>query len=885
MAAGRRRSDTRELEQYQHAMADRVNNPPVGLVTAATDPDPGTVTRYKYNPHDAPVLNWAGKEEKSEIVVPLVSLHVHERIDARTILDAVRNEVEGDYQPSFFDSPVENPPLRKAIEFYAHRHGWSNRLIAGDSLLVMNSLLEKEGMAGAVQMAFFDPPYGIKYGSNFQPFVDKRDVKDGKDEDLTAEPEMIRAFRDTWELGIHSYLSYLRDRLRLMHALLADTGFIFAQINDDNQHLVRALLDEHFGPQNFVAHIAFRKKTGPLGAGFVASLFDYLVCYAKNKDQAASHFRKLYEERSVEGDSIWRFVQLPDGTRRAMSGAELGDHRLLPPGSRVFRKRSLSPAGFNASATFDFVFEGKAYHPPFRAGGASWTTNEKGLERLAKAGRLVPTGETLDYVYFHDDFPLTEMTNVWADTRGATDKIYAVQTDMSIVERCMLMTTEPGDLVFDPTCGSGTMAAVAEQWGRRWITCDTSRIAVALTRQRLMTSSFPFYTLARPAEGVDSGFRYRTLPHVTLKSIAGNESIDSVDASRPDARNHIERLVRSSAAQESLWNEPAIDNQRARVAGPFTVESVPAPTVRPIDDLAEARLAAPSANGEPPFGAGGVADESLARSGATIRHAEWRSELLTSGIRGRSGQRLTFASVDPLPGTRWLHAEAIVEPQGEDAGGRAVVSFGPEYAPMDSRQVELAWEEARTLDPRPRFLIFMAFTFDPEAAHDIDELDPLKVGMTFLKVQMNTDLLTTDLKKKQSSNEPFWLVGQPDISLQDAGDGRFTVRILGFDYFNVKTGAVESGDSSKVAMWMLDTDYDGRSLYPRQVFFPTAGAKNGWARLANTLRSEIDLDLIKAYRGTTSLAFEFGRHRRVAVKIIDHRGIESMTLLAAPTKG
>jgi adenine-specific DNA-methyltransferase len=460
------------IEQYDHKGKTRLNNPPAGLVTAETDPDLGMQkTTYAYDPHLDPLLAWAGKVERMTFDVPTISLHVHERIDPKTIIEAVRsrNGNRNGAQVPLFETREENPPLREAIDFYRHPHGWSNRLIAGDSLLVMNSLLEKEGMASKVQMMYIDPPYGIRYGSNFQPFVNSRDVKDGKDEDLTQEPEMLKAFRDTWELGIHSYLSYLRDRLLLGRELLNDGGSIFLQINDENLHLVRNLLDEVFGRNNFVGIIAFRKKTGPLGGKFVQSVCDYLVWYARDKSTCEGRFRKLFEYRDVENDSIWAWVEMPDGSRRRMTSEEISNHKLLPNGSKVFRSRSLSPAGFNATATFDFEFAGRPYPPPRRAGGASWTTGREGMQRLAWANRLIPVGNSLDYVYYHDDFPLTEIVNIWTETRGPVDKLYAVQTQTDVVERCMLMTTDTGDLILDPTCGSGTTAFIAEQWGRRWI--------------------------------------------------------------------------------------------------------------------------------------------------------------------------------------------------------------------------------------------------------------------------------------------------------------------------------------------------------------------------------------------------------------------------------
>ncbi len=513
-------------------------------------------------------------------------------------------------------------------------------------------------------------------------------------------------------------------------------------------------------------------------------------------------------------------------------------------------------------------------------------------------------------------------------------------------------------------CGSGTTAYVAEQWGRRWITCDTSRVAITIARQRLMTAVFDYYELAHPEEGVGSGFKYKTVPHVTLKSIANNPEIDGiyarlhpavekaladlnaalrgrpvkfrvtqggraghdVDFAAPDTdtftmpagqvvkvnelvewevpfefpadwpedarwpfeqfhqarrtlQKEIDAAIARHAPQETLYDQPFVDRKKVRVTGPFTVEAVPAPVVKSVDEILE-----PSP--EP-------ADASIARSGETLRQAEWRDELLKTGIRGKNGQYIRFARLEPLPGCRWLHAEGETRPSDEGANTvretapaydpmRVVVSFGPEYGPLEQRQVEHAWQEARMLSPQPKLLIFAAFQFDPEAAKDIDEMKPELAGMQFLKVQMNADLLTDDLKKKRASNESFWLIGQPDVELRKAEDGWFVVEVDGFDYYNTKTGAIESGGKDKIAMWMLDTDYDGRCLYPRQVFFPMAGEKEGWAKLARNLKAEIDEDLIKAYSGTVSLPFAPGEHKRIAVKIVDDRGIESLKVLALP---
>ena len=866
MARARKTTDKpatgkRPIEQYDHKGQQRKNNPPVGLVTEATDRD-APRKQYAYDPHLDPTLTWAGKTEHTSFQVPTVSLHVHERIDPKTIIEAVRrrNGAPIAAQGSLFESAAENPPLREAIDFYQHAHAWSNRLIAGDSLLVMNSLLEKEGMAGKVQMVYIDPPYGIRYGSNFQPFVNKRDVKDGSDEDLTQEPEMIRAFRDTWELGIHSYLTYLRDRLLLARELLHESGSCFVQISDENVHLVRNLMDDIFAAANFVALVVVQ-KTGGLGTSSLKSVADYLVWYGKS--HTTIKYRPVFRLKNVgigEGTGA-RYDQLesPDGkTRRAMTSEERDFPERIPIGWRPFQLTSLTSGAFRENTTVPYRFEGQVFHP---GPNACWKTTIDGLDRLAGTGRIQKAGQTLRYVRYLDDFPAHEITNVWDDVAGAAAKVYVVQTSTSVIERCLLMTTDPGDLVFDPTCGSGTTAYVAEQWGRRWITCDTSRVAVTLAKQRLMTAVFDYYELAHPAEGVGSGFKYKTVPHVTLKSIANNEP----------------------PGQETLFDQPKIDGGRVRVTGPFTVEAVPAPTVRPLIDT-----------GEPQ-----PADASVARSGETLRQAEWRAELLKTGIRGKNNQMILFSRVEPLAGTRWLHADAESLPneRGSDrvsepkpgaarSAERVVVSFGPDHAPLEQRQVELAWEEARTLSPRPSILAFAAFQFDPEAAKDIDELTREKTGMTFLKVQMNPDLLTEDLKKKRASNESFWLMGQPDVEVRviKTGEhkGKLEVEVHGFDYYNTKTGQIESGDTARIALWMLDPDYDGRSLLPRQVFFPMADESGGWARLARNLKAEIDTERIEAYRGTVSLPFESGAHKRVAIKIVDDRGIESLKIVPVP---
>jgi adenine-specific DNA-methyltransferase len=868
--ARQKKPDQRPIEQYKHENKHRVNNPPIGLVTPKTDPD-GDSKKYSYDPHLDPQLVWAGKAEHTSFDVPTVSLHVHERIDPRSIIEAVRKRNPNQAtQLSLFEQPEEKPPIRQAIEFYKHNHNWTNRLVAGDSLLVMNSLLEKEGMAGQVQMIYIDPPYGIKYGSNFQPFVNKRDVKDGKDEDLTQEPETIKAFRDTWELGIHSYLTYLRDRLLLARNLLTEEGSVFVQISDENVHHVRELMDEVFGSLNFCREIILVKATNQ-SSTLLPSVNDILLWYAKDINQVK--YRELFTECAPIENPTERYicVETEDNKLIDLSVAQKTGKQPLPAG-RICRLWPTFSQRRGPDNTFKYFFKGVEYEPPSRYG---WQTTFQGLSRLEWAGRLYPVGKSLRWKVYHDEFPYKSLNNIWLDLRPGgfgAERVYVVQTDHRVIARCLLMTTNPGDLVLDITCGSGTTAYVAEQWGRRWITCDTSRVAITLARQRLMTATFDYYQLAKPEEGVGSGFKYKTVPHITLKSIANNPEIRE-----GMKRIEIEQSIQKYADQETLYDQPLIDKSRVRVTGPFTVEAVPAPIVKPIDDVIN-----------PP-----VADQSIARSGETLRQSEWRDEMLKTGIRGKNGQYILFSRVEPLPGTRWLHADAETKPNDlgantvKEASGtydkpmRVVISFGSEHSPLEQRQVEMAIEEAHSLQPKPKLIIFAAFQFDPEAAKDIDETN--WPGVTLLKAQMNMDMQTDDLKKKRASNDSFWLMGQPDIALRRINRGedadKWEVEVYGFDYYNTKTGNIESGSVEKIAVWMLDTDYDGRSIFPRQVFFPMAGEKDAWSRLARNLKAEIDEDLIESYQGTVSLPFEMGDYQRVAVKIVDDRGIESFKII------
>ncbi len=953
-----------QVISYRH-LDKRVNNPEVGMVTPDTDPDEGKTT-WAYDPHldpalqfdvgrakiekiiddalasgdeaamrsaletlrrmQSPYLAWTGKAERTSFDVDLVSLHVHERIDPASILAAVRKKLKGEkssagsFQPDLFAAPFENLPLRDAIDFYRHEKGWSNRLIAGDSLLVMNSLLQKEGMAGQVQMIYIDPPYGIKYGSNFQPFVNKRDVKDRSDEDLTQEPEMIKAFRDTWELGIHSYLTYLRDRLLLARELLSASGSVFVQISDENLHHVREMLDDAFGNQNFVSVITVA-KTSSATSELLPGVSDYVVWYAR--DVGMVKYRELYQRKEIGGAGAGQYTSLefPDGRRARVTDPQ-GVLAESPPGTRVYRLDNMTSQ--RPPGSFTVEIEGQSVKPT----NGYWKTGESGMKALAKSSRLELVGNTLCYVRYIEDFPVYPFSNLWTDTvtSGFADKkVYVVQTNVSIVERCLLMTTDPSDLVLDPTCGSGTTAFVAEKWGRRWITCDTSRVAVTLAKQRLMTASYDYFELKYPHEGLKSGFIYKTVPHVMLKSIANNREIDEIyermhpaieealatlngalkvsitftvtgggrkgqtlkvgkgdallewevpfdfpddwpadvrtafdafHAARRTMHKQMDASIAAHADQETLYDQPQVSKNKLRITGPFSVEAVPFPTVLALDEAQSPQ----------------EADVAIARSGESSRQHGWRDELVKTGIRGKGGQMLKFAELNTLPGTRHLHCAGTLA----DTGERVVVSFGPEHAALEQRQVEMALREAGELFPRPTMIVYCAFTFDPEAAKDIDNLK----GITALKAQMNTDLLTEDLKKARASNQSFWLMGQPDVEVRKRPDGLWEVEVHGFDYFDTVKGDLVSGGKSRIALWLLDTDYDERSLFPKQVFFPMAGKDDGWFKLKKDIRAELNEDLLTQFHGTVSLPFEAGDNRKAAVKIVDDRGIESLKVIA-----
>jgi adenine-specific DNA-methyltransferase len=719
-------------------------------------------------------------------------------------------------QASLFADPEFD--LNQAVEFYQHPQPWANRLVLGDSLLVMNSLLERELMAGKVQCVFFDPPYGINYGSNFQPFTNKRDVKDGEDGSLTREPEQIRAFRDTWEIGIHSYLTYIRDRLLLMREMLSETGSIFVQISDENVHRVRAVMDEVFGASNFFAQINF-KSTSPLGQKGIAKVYDYLVWYAKDIDKIK--FRSLFAERDIREDKEYRFIDdsnHPDGYRKISDEEFAG----LSSYAAVFRRSKMTSSGFTPSCTFTFVLNGVECKP---FGGKSWRTNREGIDTLIAKQRLFLLSNSPYCKQYHHDFPYTQTENSWTDQPPAQSRMYVVETPSKFIQRCILMTTDPGDLVFDPTCGSGTTAYVSEQWGRRWITCDTSRVALALARQRIMTATFPYYKLAYQEQGVRGAFVYKTVPHITLKSIAQNEPSDP----------------------ETLYDQPEIDRSAVRVAGPFTVEAVQPPLLDPdsVDTAAPASAT----------DAAGYLDrmiEQLRRGGLTVR-----------------GQHMAITRISPLVGGT-LHAEADYDQAGKTV--RAAVVFGPQYGPLTSVQLQDALNEARgTYDT----LIAAAFVFDSQATALMQKatLRPPVIG-----VAINADLLMGNLLKTSKASQVFSVFGKPDVQLSPPGPEGYTVTVKGVDVYDPNTGEFDASSADQVAAWFLDTDYDGATFLVRQAYFP-AQTPNPWEKISKALKGSIDPEQFTALQRTTSLPFKAGKHKQCAVKVIDMRGNEVMTVI------
>ncbi|WP_169791313.1 site-specific DNA-methyltransferase [Sandaracinus amylolyticus] len=844
-AGGNQTSLEGEVGEYRHD-EKRKNNPPAGLVEFERLPAKRK-KEYAYDPHLDPQLVWAGKEEHAKFEIDTVSLHIHERVSTQAILRAVKREEQEESQLNLFAKP--ELPSSKEIDFYGHEVGWSNRMILGDSLLVINSLLERENMAGQVQCIFMDPPYGVKFNSNFQPSISRRDVKDGDDASLTREPEQVQAYRDTWELGIHSYLSYLRDRFLVAKDLLNEAGSLFVQISDENVHRVRFVLDEVFGAENFVSQVVFRKTTGK-GGQLLDNTYDVLLWFAR--DRGKVKYRPVFEPRSVVDDDNLRFVELADGTRRRMTDREADGTDALPPRARAYRPNPLTnqrPASGNDLR--EYYLDGKRFTP----GAGTFRSDKAGLDRLQRAGRLLPVGNTLTFIRYLDDFPFKPRNDIWDDTRGSgfgDAKLYVVQTGTKAIARCILMTTDPGDLVLDPTCGSGTTAYVAEQWGRRWITCDTSRVALSLARQRLITAKFPYYELR--SNRVRDGFKYKTVPHITLKSIAQNPKIDACKT-----KEEIDRVIRESAEQETLYDQPFEDKKRVRVSGPFTVEAIPLPS---MEDTQR--------------DAGGPVSKSAAVPGhfsdAVTDYLSTMVELLRqTGIVLPGNKRIRFPALRTVKGNyEWFHAEG-----GSDAEGDPrtfAISFGPRHGPVTPTQVLGAIAETRGAD----VLVFAGFACDPEARKMIDAGVP---GREVMFAHAAPDILVGDLLKKRKTDQLFAVFGAPDVRVHPENGGSLvSVELVGIDLYDPTTGFTSSAKGDGAAAILVDHDYDGKSFCVSQALFPGGGA-NAWEKLQKALKGAIDEDKFAQLRTTRSLPFKPGH--KVAVKVIDDRGNEVIKIVDA----
>ncbi|WP_291987487.1 site-specific DNA-methyltransferase [Luteitalea sp.] len=827
---------------------------------------------YPRDPSLDPQLVWKGKDEqdRADLAVPVVPVYIQEKVHPQAIIEHLRTTAKaGEKEPelSLFDDFNGLDGFDKKVDFYKWDQHWSNRMILGDSLLVMTSLAEKEALKGKVQMIYLDPPYGIKFGSNWQVSTRKRDVKDGKVEDATRQPEQIRAFRDTWKLGIHSYLAYLRDRLTVARDLLTETGSIFVQIGDENVHLVRNVMDEVFGSENFVSQVTYSKTSGATVV-LLPGTSDYLIWYAKSIDRVK--FRRLYKAKEFGGEGASKYDQLElrDGSRRALAQGES-----LPAGSRVFRLDNLMSQsmgrekGEGAASWFPVAIEGKEYRPNDRS---RWKTNEAGMAKLLMSRRVEVTGRTLAYVRFLDDFSAYPLSNTWTDIGGIqsrTDpKVYVVQTATTAIERCMLMTSDPGDLVLDPTCGSGTTAYVAEQWGRRWITCDTSRVALTLTRTRLMAGRFPWYLLADSPEGqkkeaeltgkmapsyktdgdIRKGFVYKRVPHVTLKSIANNP-----DITEGMTRSEIDAAILRHADTELLYDKPYEDNKRIRVTGPFTVESLSPHRVLPADD------------DRPRSEQVAQRDDAAGQFETMIL-----DNLRKAGVQNTvKGERLVFDRLEALAGT-WLHAAGAYT----DADGkvrRVAVSIGPEHGTVGPRQVKEAAKEA-VLGVGYDVLVVCGFAFDPHVSEEAKRYGALQV----LTARMNPDLSMGDeLLKKTGAGNLFMVFGEPDVDIAPVDvAGNLQVTLKGVDVYDPTTGQVRSNSTDDVACWFIDTNYDGESFFVRHAYF--TGADEPYEKLKRALRAEIDEAAWSTLYSTVSRPFAPPETGRIAVKVINHYGDE-----------
>ena len=826
-----------------------------------------------------PELFWMNKYGADDIddllKVDIRSLYRHEHIAPEKLIAGLHRVVE-EKNPldqidlfstnELFGNALEKDELQKVSEYYSHHDGWTNRLIQGDSHLVMASLLEREGMAGQVQMTYIDPPYGIKYNSNWQMKLNDRNVKDGSDEYLTGEPEMIKAFRDTWELGIHSYLSYLRDRLLIARELLMESGSCFVQISDENVHLVRCLLDEVFGSENFVSLIT-TKKTGGMAQQLLDNISDYLLWYSKSKE--VLKYRSIYVEKELSSGSGDRYnqVELSDGHVRPITIEEKLKPQLLPKGSKVFLGAPLTSQTPSATTIYEFELNGKKYKPEKRG----WTTNFDGMMKLIEKGRVIATKSFVNYKLYFDDFPFLPVNNLWADTMGTAeqDKRYVVQTTKKVLERCILMTTDPGDLVLDPTCGSGTTAYVAEQWGRRWITIDTSRIALNIAKTRFMTATFPYYHLysdvavqAREKEGkikksvtenpeleksgdIRQGFVYEEVPHITLKSLANDEP----------------------PSIETLYDKPLEDKKKLRVCGPFTVETLQ--NYEPVSPDSVTETAA----------------ETEVMAGFEERVFD---HLKSAGVKnGIKNEQAVFIRIERLVSAT-LHAEGFY--QTSEGEKKAYFHIGPKFGTVSKQSVNEAVKECRQRGDA-NWLIILGFSFESDIVNSTQTTSMGSFEVT--KARMHDDLMQDGLMKKDKKAGSFITIGEPDITLHKNGI-EATVEICGLDIYDPIKDEVKARSVADIAYWMVDDDYDGSNFIVKQLFFCGGNHdefsqwKKGLNDLARsktkrnaekTLKIEIDDEAFDRLYGFISHPITIKAGKKIAVRVISQFGEESMKVM------
>jgi len=883
---------------------DKRANIPTADAHDFVDPQIETVqqVRYPRDPSLDPQLVWRGKDEQdsTDLVTDAPPIYIQEKIDPRVLIENLRKTAAaGEAEPelTLFDT-FDGLNELDLVDFYHHQANWSNRMILGDSQQVMASLAERELLRGKVQMIYIDPPYGIKFGSNWQVSTRKRDVKDGKLEDAAREAEQIKAFRDTWQLGIHSYLSYLRDRLAIARDLLTESGSVFVQIGEDNVHLVRSLLDEIFGSENFVSTIGYRTTSGAGsfagGTKVLASVSDSIVWFAK--DLPSIKYRQQYRpKRDGQGTGEYSLLETADGSRRRATAHELANpdvHRLLRLDNLLSQTTRVGQ-----TTVFPVTVDGTTVTPT--AGG--WKTNRVGMERLVTAGRVAARANSLAYVRYLDDFPALALNNWWEDTAIAGrpgEKLYVVQTNTKVIERCMSMCTDPGDLVLDPTCGSGTTSYVAEQWGRRWITIDTSRVALALARQRLMGAKFPYYLMADSTEGrlkeqeltgktlppgdvtgdIRHGFVYERVQHITLKSIANNP-----DITEGMTRGQIDEAIKRHADFEMLYDKPCEDKKTVRVTGPFTVESL-----SPHRSLAFAG-SVDDANRE-------TISEQDAAEDADSPNFEQSilDNLAKAGIQnGRRAERITFTSLDSYAG---LHVQAVGERRSDDedaAPARVGIAIGPQYGTVSPGFIKDAAREAiRAADLD--LLCILGFAFDPQAtgvtqddgvtveagdAGFANVTGERKMGrIKVLLVRMNADLLMGEDLKKTGAGNLFTVFGEPDIVLRDTDDGQVIVDLRGVDVYDPTTGQVRSNDTSQIALWMIDTNYNEESFFVRHCYF--TGGNDPYSRLKRALKADINAEAWDSLHRTKSRPFDKPETGKIAVKVINDYGDEVMKVFA-----